>query len=71
MIEDQEIGLKIVLNGAPESGWSSSDSSWQCYKMLETTTKPFQVLGLWLHLKEMFFLGLGLMVTERLTSKKY
>ena len=25
---------------------------------------PFQVLGLWLHLKEIFFLGLGLTVTE-------
>ena len=43
-----------VWYGAPESGWSSSDSSWQCYSMLGTTTKllmPFQVLGLWLHLK--------------------
>ena len=33
--------------GAPESGWPSSDSSWQCYYMLGTTTKlsmPFQVL---------------------------
>ena len=37
------------------------------YYMLGTTTKlsmPFQVLVLWLHLKEMFFLGLGLTVTE-------
>ena len=35
--------------------------------MLATTTKLsmlFQVLGLWLHLKEIFFLGLGLTVTE-------
>ena len=31
--------------GAPEGGWPSSDSSWQCYYMLRTTTKlsvPFQ-----------------------------
>ena len=44
-----------VWYGAPESGWPSSDSSWQCYYMLATTTKLsmlFQVLGLWLHLKE-------------------
>ena len=35
--------------------------------MLGTTTKlsmPLQVLGLWLHLEEIFFLGLGLTVTE-------
>ena len=25
--------------GAPKSGWPSSDSSWQCPYMLETTTK--------------------------------
>ena len=25
--------------GAPESSWPSSDSSWQCYYMLGTTTK--------------------------------
>ena len=56
-----------VRYGAPESGWPSSDSSWQCCYMLGTTTKmsmSFQVLGLWLHLKEMFFLGLGITVTE-------
>ena len=55
--------FQTVSYGAPESGWPSSDSSWQCYYILETTTKlsmPFQVLGLWLHL----FLGLGLTVTE-------
>ena len=42
-------------------------SSWQCYYMLGTTTKlsmPFQVL------KEIFFLGLGLTVTE-INMKKY
>ena len=39
----------------------------KCYYMLGTTTKlsmPFQVLGLWLHLKEISFLVLGLTVTE-------
>ena len=49
--------------GAPESGWPSSDSSWQSYHMLGTTTKlsiPFQVLKE----REIFFLGLGLTVTE-------
>ena len=54
------------MYGAPESGWPSSDSSWQSYYMLRTATKlsiSFQVL------KEIFFLGLG--VTVRLTSKKY
>ena len=38
----QEIGFTTS-----ESDWSSSDSSWQCYYMLGTTTKlsvPFQVL---------------------------
>ena len=37
------------FSGAPESSWPSSDSSWQYYYMLGTTTKlsmPFQVLGL-------------------------
>ena len=53
--------FKKVSYGAPESGWPSSDSSWKSYYMLGTATKlsmPFQVL------KEMFFLGLGLAVTE-------
>ena len=42
----QEIGFI-----APESGWPSSDSSWQRYYILGTTTKlpvPFQVLGLYI-----------------------
>ena len=42
----QEIGFIT-----PESGWPSSDSSWQRYYMLGTTTKlpvPFQVLGLYI-----------------------
>ena len=67
VIENSGDRFKKVSYGAPESGWPSSDSSWQCYYMLGTTTKlsmPFQVLGLWLHLKEIFFLGLGLTVTE-------
>ena len=53
--------FKKVSYGAPESGWPSSDSNWQSYYMLGTITKlsmPFQVL------KEIFFLGLGLTVTE-------
>ena len=40
----QEIGFIT-----PESGWPSSDSSWEYYYVLGTTTKlsvPFQVLGL-------------------------
>ena len=56
-----------VLYGAPESGWPSSDSSWQCYYILGSTTKlsmPFQILGLYLYLKEIFLVGLGLTVTE-------
>ena len=55
--------------GAPESGWPSSDSSWQCYYMLGTTTKlpmPFpQVLGF-----EIFFLGLGLTLTSKKDRNK-
>ena len=46
---DRKFGLSY---GAPGSGWPSSDSSWQSYYMLGTTTKlsiPFQVL------KEIFF----------------
>ena len=48
----------------------STGSSWAIlhnHYMPGTTTKlltPFQVLVLWLHLKEIFFLGLGLTVTE-------
>ena len=37
---------KKVSYRAPESGWPPSDSSWQCYYVLGTTTKlsmPFQV----------------------------
>ena len=44
----QEIGFKM-LGMEHQRGWPSSDSSWQCYYMLGTTTKfsmPFQVLGL-------------------------
>ena len=45
VIENSGDRLKKVLYGAPESGWPSSDSSWQCYFMLGTTTKlsmPFE-----------------------------
>ena len=40
------------------------------YKLGTTTnlSLPFQVLGLWLQLKEMLFLGLGLTVTEHQKS---
>ena len=67
VIEIQEVGFQKVWYGASESGWPSSDSSWQCYYMLGTTTRlsmPFQFLRLRLHLKEIFFLGLRLTVTE-------
>ena len=30
--------FQTVLYGASESGWPSSDSSWQCYYILGTTT---------------------------------
>ena len=43
--------------------------------MLGTTTKlsmpVFQVLGFWLHLKEVLFLGLGLTVTTINSKRKY
>ena len=42
------------------------------YYMLGTTTipsMPFQVLGLWSHLKEIFFLSLDLTVTNVNTKK--
>ena len=42
------------------------------YYMLGTTTKlsmPFQILVLWLHLEEIFFLGLGLTLPEIITKK--
>ena len=42
-------------------------SSWQCYYILGSTTKlsmPFQILGLYLYLKEIFLVGLRLTVTE-------
>ena len=71
---DQNSGhwFQIVWYGAPESGWPSSESSWQCYYMLGTTTKllmPFQVQGLGLQLKETLFLGSGLTPMERNIKK--
>ena len=47
VIEKSGDRFKKILYGAPESGWPSSNFSWQCYCMLGTTTKlsmPFQVL---------------------------
>ena len=53
MIENPGDRLKKASYGAPESGWPLSDSSWQCYYMLGTTTKlsmpyftSFERLGL-------------------------
>ena len=67
-----EIGFKTfgteTRYGAPESGWPSC---WECYYMLGTTTKlsmPFPSSGVVVTL-EIFFLGLGLTVTE-ITIKK-
>ena len=60
VIKNQEIGFK-KFGTELRRGWPPADFSWQCYYMLGTTTKlsmPFQVL------KEIFFLGLGLTVTE-------
>ena len=65
VIENSGDRFQKVWYGAPESGWPSSDSSWQCCYMLGTTTKlsmPFQIL------KEISFLGLT--VTE-INIKKY
>ena len=62
VIENSGDLFKSSVYAVSESGWPSSDSSWQCYYTLGTTTKlsmPFQVL------KEIFFLGLGLTVTEK------
>ena len=39
VIEKSGDRLKKASYGAPESGWPLSDSSWQCYYMLGTTTK--------------------------------
>ena len=57
VIELQEIGFK-KFGTELRRGWPTSDSSWKCYYMFGITTKfsmSFQVL------KEIFFLGLGLM----------
>ena len=65
VIENSGDLFQKVWYGAPESGWPSSDSSWQCCYMLGTTTKlsmPFQVV------EEISFLGLT--VTE-INIKKY
>ena len=46
VIESSGDRFKKVSYGSRESGWPSSDSSWQCYYMLGTTAKlsmPFQV----------------------------
>ena len=66
MIEVQENGFK-TFGTELQRGWPPADFSWQCYYMVGTTTKLsvlFQVLGLWVHMKEIFFLGLGVTVTE-------
>ena len=68
VIENQEDGFNKV---GTESGWPFI-RFWLAmfyinYYMLGTTTElsmPFQVLGFWLHLKEVFILGLDLTVTE-------
>ena len=57
--------LKKVSYGAPESGWPSSDYSWQCYYMLGTTTKLSMLFQV-----EMLFFGLGPTVTEINIQKK-
>ena len=68
MIENQEIGFKKVgTELLTVIGLHQILAVTHNYYMLGATTKlsmPFQVLGLWLHLKEIFFLGLGLTVTE-------
>ena len=66
VIKIQDIGFKTFGMELRTVVGPSSDSSWQRYYMLGTTTKLsmlFQVLGLWLHLKEIFFLGLSLRLT--------
>ena len=66
VIENPGDRFKKVSCRTLKSGWPSSDSSWQCYYMLGTTTKlsmPFQV---W---KEMSCLGIGLTVTEIIIKK--
>ena len=69
--------LQIMVSCLPDvcrkliAGWIVLYFEYHTH-MLGTTTELamlFQVLGLWLHLKEMLFLGLGL--NCRLTSKKY
>ena len=59
MCRDRNLGDWFY--GAPESGWPSLDSSSQCYYMLGTTAKLSMPFHVW---KEIFFLCLGLTVTE-------
>ena len=49
-----------ACSGLPHDDESSHQllQTWNYYSM------AFQALGLWLHLKEVFFLGLGLTITE-------
>ena len=64
VIENSGDRFKKFSYGAPESGWPSSDSSWHVIACLEPLLNCHV-------LKETFFLGLGLTVTEIITSKKY
>ena len=63
--QNQELGFTKASN-LVRSGWPFTEIQ-LTYYMLGTTTKLsmlFHVLRSWLHLKEIFFLGLDLTVTE-------
>ena len=66
MIEVQEIGFK-KFGTKLRRGWPPADFSWQCYYMLGNTNKLsvlFQLSSGVIVTLEIFFLGLGVTVTE-------
>ena len=66
MIEVQEIGFK-KFGTELRRGWPPADFSWQCYYMLGNTNKLlvlFQLSSGVVVTLEMFFLDLGVTVTE-------
>ena len=63
MIEVQENGFK-KFGTELRRGWPPADFSWQCYYMLGTTTNSAVSSSGVVVTLEIFFLGLGVTVTE-------
>ena len=72
VIENHEIGFTKGEIWYGEYWWSALHRIPCSWYMLGTTTRLsmlLQVLGLWLHLRETFFLGVGLTVTKKKSAE--